>query len=129
VARYATTVAWSQGRLWTRHALIRSGTARLKDDDLRVEAKHLGEQLLLVVGESTAQTPLSIQFALQTTNTLHQIPLVEALQWVVGRARFQAWPSRPPSTFLVLLSFGPSRLRKKGLAVWRSRCGEAFEVS
>jgi hypothetical protein len=64
------------------------GPLGLKDDDFRIEAKYLGQQCLLVTGESTAQTPLSIQFALQTTNTLHQSPFVEALQWVVGRARF-----------------------------------------
>ncbi len=40
------------------------GPLGLKDDDLRIEANNLGEQGLLVVRESTAKTPLSLQFAL-----------------------------------------------------------------
>jgi hypothetical protein len=51
--------------------------------EISLNAQKLGTQRLLVVGESTAPMPLSIQFTLKSPNASHEIPFVKGLQWVV----------------------------------------------
>jgi hypothetical protein len=60
-----------------------SRALRVQQNDFRLQPQQSGLYCLLVVRQSSALTPFSIQFTLQGPNALHQMPFVETLQRVV----------------------------------------------